>query len=95
MWLDKKEMSSYAFNNFSENPDLVSCITDPFYVYLYCKTIKDDPRVSRNLKFTKQAVLYCLFINRNVNPEEFIEPSYLEVYYKTIKKIKEKEGMDG
>jgi hypothetical protein len=30
MWLDRKEMSSYAFNNFRNNPDLISCITELF-----------------------------------------------------------------
>ena len=85
MWIDPKEMSSYAFHNcLDDNFELVSCITDPYYAYLYCVTFKDDPEVSENLKGSKLAIMYCLFVNQKVNVKEFItDPKYLKTYYKT------------
>ena len=51
MWLNKKEISKWAYNycrKIENNPEIRKNITEPYYAYQYC-LINDDPEVRKNI----------------------------------------------
>jgi len=50
MWLDKYEMSEWAYRycmNIKDRPGMRKFITDSRWAYYYCKYIKDRPEVRK------------------------------------------------
>jgi len=50
MWLDKQEVSEWAYKyciDVKDDPEVRKYITDPEWVYHYCKEVNDDPEIKK------------------------------------------------
>jgi len=76
---DKNKFCAYEIKLIKElNPEEV---TDSKWVYEYCITVKDDPKVRKNITCSEYAYLYCQYIKDDPKVRKYITDSFWAYEY--------------
>jgi len=76
LWLTPKKISQWAFQQCADgndNKEMWEMITDPYWAYLYCKTIALRAEVAINVKSPKWSGLLCLKLENLPNLLKYSE----------------------
>jgi len=84
MWLDKKELSDWAYGYclFKEDkPEIRKFITTSLTAYSYCRDVKDRPEIRKFITESRWAFYYCTYVKDRPEIRKYIKEDECGYYY--------------